>query len=208
MKRTAARTKTRTLLPCFELFVTRVRALFADEMADKERWLRAKEYVAELIAEPELIEHSKSWPVTGTNENVQNLLFYVDPDHGFAVNALVKGPHKSTSIHDHGRTYTIYGVVSGQETITRHERLDAGPRHPTAAELRETGEVQCGPGAIDFVEPWEIHAERSGAGRVVGFILRSEKPGGYSQNRFSGGDGIVDVVKFDAGPEQIEYDLA
>jgi predicted metal-dependent enzyme (double-stranded beta helix superfamily) len=194
------------MLPALEEFVGNVRSLFQEEMTDLERWTRATDYLKVLMSDPDMIDRAHKFPATGTDQQAQNLLFYEDPDYQFVVNALVKDPGKKTSIHDHGKSWTVYGVLIGGETICRYDRLDNGGEHPETAVLAKTTEVFCGPGDIDFVEPWKVHAEFGGPERTVGLILRSQKSGTFSQNRFTGENGQVGVSQY-AGPQQIPYDL-
>ena len=41
-----------------------------------------------------------------------------------------------------------------------------------------------GPGEIDLVKPYEVHAEVTVGERTVAVIVRSEKAGGFNQGRF------------------------
>jgi predicted metal-dependent enzyme (double-stranded beta helix superfamily) len=75
-----------------------------------------------------------------------------DPDYGFVVNGLIKAPHKRTGIHDHAQLWTAYGVLDGQESIERYERLDDGAR-AGYAEVRESARFGVGPGTVDLVSP-------------------------------------------------------
>ena len=69
---------------------------------------------------------SNEWPST---EGRKNLLFYVDPDYGFAVNGVVRVPGRRGSVHDHAAAWVIYGVLTGSESLERYERLDDGAVH-------------------------------------------------------------------------------
>jgi hypothetical protein len=63
-----------------------------------------------------------------------------------------------------------------------------------------------GPGGVDFVPPFEVHAERGGAGRSVAIIVRSERMvGRFKQHMF---DLDNNAVAEAWGPEQIPYQLA
>ena len=44
--------------------------------------------------------------------------------------------------------------------------------------------VKVGPGKIDLVPPYQIHAEESGEERTVAIIVRAEKAGGFLQGRY------------------------
>ena len=136
-------------------------------------------------------------------QRAQNLLLYEDPDHGFVINGLVKAPGTRTSIHDHAHNWTLYGVLDGHETVERYERLDDGSK-PDYAEVRKSENVQVGPGKIDLVGPWQIHAEESGEERTVAIIVRAEKPGGFLQGRY---DPETSKYWQGYGPTQIPFDF-
>jgi predicted metal-dependent enzyme (double-stranded beta helix superfamily) len=167
----------------FSRFIASTRELFAEEKELERRWERLAPLLRDLLAEPEIIESSKSWPECAHKERAENLLFYEDPDFGFVVNGLTKAPHVRTQIHDHAHNWTLYGVLDGAETIQRYQRMDDGSK-PDYAEIRGVSKLRAGPGDVDLVRPWEIHAEASGEERTVAIIIRAEKAGGFLQGRY------------------------
>jgi hypothetical protein len=121
-----------------------------------------------------------------TDGRAENLLFYEDPDYGFAINGLTKGEARQNTlprIHDHAHIYTLYGVLDGHERIERYERLDDGSR-PGYAEIEKAGDFLVGPGEIDLVKPYEIHREITVGERTVAVIIRSQKGGEFNQGRY------------------------
>ena len=111
---------TKTMLPAAEKFVEEMRKIFADGVPEPDRWDYCRDLLKNLIADPEIRAHAKYWPVTGFDpktNRVQNLLFYEDPDYDFVINALIKKPGGYAMIHDHGSSWTIYGVLEGKERI-------------------------------------------------------------------------------------------
>ena len=172
-------------------FIAAARQLHEDEPDAGKRWQKMAPLLAELLEVPSVKAQSEQWPdcdqgglsAAEGGQRAQNLLLYEDPDHGFVINGLVKAPGTRTSIHDHAHNWTLYGVLDGRETIERYERLDDGSK-PDYAEVRKTENVQVGPGKIDLVGPWQIHAEQSGVERTVAIIVRAEKPGGFLQGRY------------------------
>jgi predicted metal-dependent enzyme (double-stranded beta helix superfamily) len=167
----------------FSRFIASTRELFAEEKELERRWERLAPLLRDLLAEPEIIESSKSWPECAHKERAENLLFYEDADFGFVVNGLTKAPHTRTQIHDHAHNWTLYGVLDGTETIQRYQRMDDGSK-PDYAEIRGVSKLRAGPGDVDLVRPWEIHAEASGEERTVAIIIRAEKAGGFLQGRY------------------------
>jgi len=184
-------------------FIASMRTLFAEEQDVEKRWERLAPLLRELLADPEIMARSKKWPKCAQAERAENLLFYEDPDFGFVINGLVKAPNTRTSIHDHAHNWTLYGVLDGSENIKRYERLDDGSK-PDYAELRNTENFRVGPGDIDLVRPWQIHAEESGDERTVAIILRAEKSGGFLQGRY---DPVNKKYWQGYGPTQIPYKL-
>ncbi len=184
-------------------FIASTRALFAEEKGIQARWEQLAPLLRELLADASVKAQSKRWPACVQRDRAENLLFYEDPDYGFVINGLVKAPKRRTQIHDHAHNWTLYGVLDGEETIERYERLDDGSR-PDYAEIRQNGNFQVGPGTVDLVQPWQIHAEESGEERTVAIIVRSEKPGGFLQGRY---DPANKKYWQGYGPRQIPYKL-
>lgn len=184
-------------------FIAVTRRLFAEEKDVERRWQKLASILRDLLADSGLRVRSKNWPECVQTDRAQNLLFYEDPDFGFVINGLVKAPKTRTQIHDHAHNWTLYGVLDGRETIERYERLDDGSK-PDYAELRQMEEFHVGPGAVDLVPPWQIHAEESGEERTVAIIIRSEKAGGFLQGRY---DPVTKRCWQGYGPRQVPYKL-
>ena len=192
-------------LPAVQRFIDDVRAVFAETAAPEERFRRVEPLLARLLADRDLKERSRTWPNGNdpANDRYVNLLFYEDPDYGFVLNALVKDPGAATPVHDHAHSWTLYGVLEGGERVVRYRRLDDG-RSPTSARLEKLGDHAVVPGYIDFVPPYDIHAEYNGEARTVGVIFRSHKVGTFLQNFY---DPATGAIRQHTGPEQVPYDL-
>jgi predicted metal-dependent enzyme (double-stranded beta helix superfamily) len=169
-------------------FVAKTRDLFAEESDTDRRWELLRPVLAELLADPETLEASKKWPDTTFRDGrAENLLFYVDPDYGFAINASVRSADRPVGdrslVHHHGHIYTLYGLLDGHEGMERYDRVDDRSRDDYA-EIVLTSDDLIGPGEIDLVRPYEVHAEVAQAERRVAVIIRSEKAGEFNQGRF------------------------
>ena len=168
-------------------FVRKTRDLFAGERDLEKRWNGLRPVLAELLADPEVIEACKGWPdCVPADGRAENLIFYEDPDYRFAINGLVKGMDRQggrARIHDHAHIYTLYGVLDGHERIERYDRLDDRSK-PGYAKIRKAVDLQVGPGEIDLVKPYEVHTEITVGERTVAVIIRSEKAGGFNQGRY------------------------
>ena len=171
-----------------ERFISKTRELFAKEPDLDKRWERLSPILVQLLADPDVLEASKGWPdCVPADGRAENLLFYEDPDYGFAINGLTKGTARQgqrARIHDHAHIYTLYGVLSGSERIERYERIDDRTR-PGYVEIRKTSDCLVGPGEIDLVKPHEIHTEVMVGERTVAVIIRSQKGGGFNQGRYN-----------------------
>ena len=185
-------------------FIQSARALFAEERDPAKRWEKMGPLLEALLADDSVRSQSKNWPSCSQgNDRAENLLFYEDADYKFVINGLIKAPQTRTQIHDHAHNWTLYGVLDGTESIERYERVDDRSK-PDYAEIRQTVNVKVGPGKIDLVAPYEIHAEESGEERTVAIIIRAEKSGGFLQGRY---DPKTNRYWQGYGPQQIPYDL-
>ncbi len=168
-------------------FISKTRELFAREQDPDKRWTALSPILAELLADPEVIEASKHWPdCVPRDGRAENLIFYEDPDYKFAINGLTKGEARQggrTRVHDHGHIYTLYGVLTGRERVERYERTDDRSK-PDYAKIKKTTDTFVAPGKIDLVKPYEIHAEVTVGERTVAVIIRSEKAGNFNQGRY------------------------
>jgi hypothetical protein len=168
-------------------FVSKARGLFAHEADPEQRFTRLGPMLAELLADPAVKAAAKTWPECHVRDNrPENLLFYEDPDYGFVINGLVvnaAGYSTKARIHDHGRVYTLYGLLDGNQRIERFERVDDGSKKEYC-EIRKTFDSSCAPGEIDLVRPFEIHAEDTVGERAVAVIVRSESNSDFLQGRY------------------------
>ena len=97
-------------LPVFEKFIQGLRAAWKDLPDTEARMKKGQALLEELVKDSTLREASKNWPST---EGRKNLLFYEDPDYGFAINGVVRVPGRKGSIHDHAHSWTAYGLLDG-----------------------------------------------------------------------------------------------
>jgi predicted metal-dependent enzyme (double-stranded beta helix superfamily) len=182
----AAETRTQNAM---ERFIAKTRDLFAEESDLDKRWELLRPVLAELLADPEVIEASQRWPETGAGPDgrATNLLFYEDPDYKFVINGLARSANRPVGarsrIHDHGHIYTLYGVLTGHERIERYERIDDRSR-PDYAEIRRTVDVLVGSGDIDLVLPFEVHSEVATGEARTAIVVRSEDGGAFDHGRY------------------------
>src|SRR6516162_2323016 len=189
-------------LPVFENFVADLRAIWAAENDNQRRMERAKPLLERLVMDQGLKAHSTLWPST---EGYKNLLLYVDPQYHFAINAVVRAPGRTGSVHDHADAWVLYGVLDGSESLERYERIDDGSR-PGYAEVRLASVSTGTQGKVDLVPPGAIHAEQGGPTRSVAMILRSQRlgQGTVLQHTY---DPKAKTVIERYGPTQVPYEL-
>lgn len=188
-------------LPAFEKFIQGLRAAWAELPDIEARMKKGQQLLEELVTDQTLREASKTWPST---EGRKNLLFYEDPDYGFAVNGVVRVPGRKGSIHDHAHSWTAYGLLDGTESLERYRRVDDGSKEGLAKlELESVTEGKAG--KVDLVPPFDAHAEQGGPTRSVAVILRSERVSGkVLQGSYSMENNTVRRID---GPTNIPYEI-
>ena len=191
------------LLPVFAKFIEDLRAIWAADTDNRRRMEKAKPVLEQLVKDQGLRAHSANWPST---EGGKNLLLYVDPAHGFAINAVVRVPGRTGKAHDHGDAWVLYGVLDGSESLERYDRIDDGSR-PGHAELRLSSVTTGTQGKVDLVPPHAIHAEQGGPTRSVAIIVRSQRLGEGTILQH-GYDPATKTVVDRYGPKQVPYELA
>ncbi len=189
-------------LPVFQNFIDELRAIWAAEPDMATRMERAKPVLERLVMDAELKERSKTWPST---EGRKNLLLYVDEEHEFAVNAVVRVPGRTGSVHDHANAWVLYGVVDGTESLERWERVDDGSK-AGFAEVKLKSVTTGSQGKVDIVPPYDIHSEQGGPTRSAALILRSQRlgEGTVLQKQF---DPKTGAIKEQYGPTQVPFEL-
>src|SRR5689334_1774822 len=188
-------------LPVFENFIQDLRAAWAELPNMEVRMKKGQKLLEGLVLDEGLRQVSKSWPST---EGRKNLLFYQDPDYGFAINGVVREPGRKGSIHDHAHAWTAYGLLDGTESLERYRRLDDGSKEGYA-KLALESVTEGKPGKVDLVPPFDAHAEQGGPTRSVAVILRSERVSGkVLQGSY---DLEANTVRRIDGPTNIPYEI-
>jgi predicted metal-dependent enzyme (double-stranded beta helix superfamily) len=189
-------------LPVFEDFIAQLRAIWQAESDNQRRMKKAKPLLEQLVKDEGLKAHSARWPST---EGFKNLLLYLDPQHHFAINAVVRTPGRVGGVHDHADAWVLYAVLDGTESLERYERIDDGSR-AGYAEVRLVSVTTGAQGKVDLVPPHAIHAEQGGPTRSVAIIVRSQRLGeGTILQRAYDPKGKTVIERF--GPTQVPYAL-
>jgi predicted metal-dependent enzyme (double-stranded beta helix superfamily) len=189
-------------LPVLDKFIVDLRTIWAEDSENERLMAKAKPLLEQLLNDATLKAHSAAWPST---EGRKNLLLYVDPDHHFVINAVVRMPGRTGSVHDHADAWVLYGVLDGSESLERFERVDDGSR-PGYAEVRLSSVTTGTQGKVDLVPPHSIHAEQGGPTRSVAIIVRSQRlgEGTILQRRY---DAMAKTVVEQYGPTQIPFEV-
>jgi predicted metal-dependent enzyme (double-stranded beta helix superfamily) len=189
-------------LPVLEKFIGDLRAIWAAHSDNQRRMERTKPLLEHLLCDPGLKAHCAQWPST---EGYKNLLLYVDPDHHFVINAVVRAAGRTGSVHDHADAWVLYGVLDGSEKLERYDRVDDGSR-PGHAKLRLSSVTAGTQGKVDLVPPHAIHAEQGGPTRSVAIIVRSQRLGEGTVLQHSY-DPKANTVIERYGPTQVPFEL-
>jgi predicted metal-dependent enzyme (double-stranded beta helix superfamily) len=188
-------------LPVFEKFIEDLRTAWRELPDVEARMKQGTKLLEGLVNDETMRRAAGSWPST---EGRKNLLFYEDPDYGFAINGVVRTAGRKGSIHDHAHAWTAYGVLDGTEKLERFRRVDDQSRDGYAQlELESVSEGK--PGTVDLVPPFDVHAEQGGPTRSVAVILRSERVAGkVLQGSYDKENNTVRQID---GPVNIPYQI-
>ena len=163
----------------FNKFIKNMHELFAKKLPDAEQWKGVKPLLSSLLADQDFQQESLSW----TKKRGREYILHHDTKYDFFVGALVREPKHAAMAHDHGPTWTIYGVLDGDEITHIYRRLDNGENEGYAKlELKTRTEAPAG--SVDVVPPFVIHAENGNSERSVAITVRTTKPGSYDQTMF------------------------
>ncbi|MGH7926840.1 MAG: hypothetical protein ACREQV_03490, partial [Candidatus Binatia bacterium] len=77
----------KTTLPVFDKFISDLRTVWAELPDVETRMKQGAKLLEGLVNDETMRRAAQSWPST---EGRKNLLFYEDPDYGFAINGVVR----------------------------------------------------------------------------------------------------------------------
>ena len=183
--------------PAFASFIDDLRVHFARGLPEQEHWEGVRDRLKTLCADNSMREISHGWEARKGREYI----LHHDPHHDFFVGALVRQPNHIAGVHDHGPTWTIYGVLQGEERIVHY---DASKRDDGKFDMTEKHADICRPGDVDVVPPRLIHSEYAGAEKSIAVIVRSQRSGTFEQFRYLE-DGSQVIIR---GPDQAPYALS
>ena len=182
----------------FANLIAEVRDTYRNVLDETERWTRIGQTLEAFVSREEVREASRRWSVP-LDGGPYNLLFYEDGQFGFVIHGLLKQPGVSTPVHDHGSTWTAYGLLQGNERIVVVNRSLEGNRGYNVISDR-----MVSPGHVDVVEPNQLHAEYSGETPTVAVIIRSGRVDNALQTILDLDSGMTKSVY---GPKQLAGDI-
>lgn len=163
----------------FKKFIEDMHVHCALGLPEVEHWEGVRPLLKKLISDDEIRNVSRGWE----RKKGREYILHHDQEYDFFVGALVREPKHVATAHDHGPTWTVYGVLDGDEVTQIFERLDDG-RQSGYAELRIKVRADAPMGTVDVVPPHIPHAENGNSPRSVAITVRTTKPGSYDQIMF------------------------
>ena len=182
----------------FNDLIESVRSAYRANPDEVPRWAEIGKKLEGFVSRPEIQEISEVWSVPEKG-GPYNLNFYEDPEYGFVIHGLLKKPNVGTPIHDHGSTWTAYGLLKGEEKITVVQ-----PSETDAAKYETLFDKIVGAGHVDVVRPHQLHAERAGLLPTVALIVRSGRVDNKLQTHV---DPHTGTKKQGYGPQQLAADI-
>ena len=185
--------------------MVRLRKYMAAGYADSALWSRVAVDLASLTADRTLQVHARNWPDTVRVEGTpSNLLFYLDPDYGFVINAQVLQPYERTGAHDHGESWNLYAVLDGGERIEHFRPRRRSRAADVAIPLELIAVHDSKPGYVDLVPPGHIHRKANGDRRTINLVVRSQHARAFRRYHYDPDTGSS--LEY-PGPVQIPYAL-
>ena len=172
----------------FAIFIDDLRVHYAKDLPETAHWEGVRGLLKILCANEAMREASRAWPA---KRGIERVLHH-DSNYEFFVGGLIRLPHHRANVHDHAHTWTIYGVLDGEERTHVYKRLDDGSIAGKAT-LELIARNDAPTGHVDIVPPWVPHSEWGMGERSVAITVRSERPGSYAQNRFDLGSGTTNA---------------
>lgn len=163
-----------------------------------ERWARIGRSLESFLRRDEIATASLSWSVPSEG-GPYNLRFYEDLERGFIIHGLIKAPNISTPIHDHGSSWTAYGLLRGEERV-----VVVKPDAAQAGKFEVLFDRVVKPGHVDVVEPEQLHSEASGSDRSVAVIVRSARVDNTLQTQINP---VTGASGLGYGPKQLPADI-
>lgn len=97
---------------------------------------------------------SEAWLAELHRDKPASRELYRDPDHGFVLQAHVEETGLYRPPHDHGRSWVIYGVHSGESEMGTYGRVEDADGRPFLVKRNATW---VRPGEVQVYLPGDIH---------------------------------------------------
>lgn len=124
----------------------------------------------------------------------QTYLLYTDSERGFMVTASTSRDKLYRPPHDHGPTWAVYGVYTGDIDMKRYQRVD-DRRKDGYAELDRVAEFRARPGMVDAIVAGGIHELDYRGDGAISVVVRSGDPGEFIRGRYNPEERTVKMFK-------------
>lgn len=155
-------------MAAFKMFVSEVNAAYDEGWSEERLMFRVTQAVEKLVVDETFLDDF-GLPIPS---EYQTYLLYQDPARRWIVTASTSRDGLYRPPHDHGPTWAVYGVYSGEIQMNRYRRVD-DRRTEGYAELETVAEFVARPGMVDPIVPGGIHELRYFGDAGISVIARS-----------------------------------
>ena len=155
-------------MSAFKTFVDGVNAAYDEGRSEERLIFGVTEAVEELVLD-ETFLGDFGLPIP---DEYKTYLLYQDPRRGWIVTASTSRDGLYRPANDHGPTWAVYGVYTGEIQMNRYRRVD-DRRTEGYAELETVAEFVARPGMVDPIVPGGIHELRYFGEAGISVIARS-----------------------------------
>jgi len=177
-------------MPGFKKFVGSVQDAY--NQGRSEEWLlfRVSDALGTLLQDGTFLGDF-GLPIAG---EYQTYLLYKDLERGFIVTASTSRDQLYRPPHDHGPTWAVYGVYTGEIRMNRYKRVD-DRRAEGYAELDQVADFTAQGGMVDAIVAGGIHELRYSGDGGISVIVRSADPSEFLRGRYKPRENKVEMFK-------------
>jgi predicted metal-dependent enzyme (double-stranded beta helix superfamily) len=174
----------------FKKFVGAVKDAYDEGRSEEWLLFRVSDALATLVQDKTFL-NDFGLPVAG---EYQTYLLYKDPQRGFIVTASTSKDKLYRPPHDHGPTWAVYGVYSGEISMKRYRRVD-DRRKDGYAEVGRVADFIARPGMVDAIVAGGIHELFYSGDAGISVIARSADPTEFLRGRYNPTEKTVQMFK-------------
>lgn len=174
----------------FAKFINAVRDAYNERQSEEWLLFRVSDALGTLLQDKTFLRDF-GLPVA---KEYQTYLLYKDSQKGFIVTASTSKDKLYRPPHDHGPTWAVYGVYSGEIAMNRYRRVD-GRRKAGYAELDQVADFVARLGMVDAIVAGGIHELRYRGDAGISVIARSGDPSEFLRGRYNPIEKTVEMFK-------------